>query len=148
MSLFCNKYGKECPNATPQAQSYNCDAWDPRDFLADKTCRHGQRVDSIEKAQEQWLERNKLRAMPKRKPIETPEQPQADAAKQELIRQRLELEQRQTAALEKIAEIMGNIAPMICKALTAIIDFCGDDDACEHCDWATCPKEEDDADRD
>ena len=47
MSWFCNKYGKECPNGTPQAQSYNCAAWDPREILADKTCRHAQLVDNM-----------------------------------------------------------------------------------------------------
>ena len=53
----------------------------------------------------------------------------------------------------RIAAIMENIAPMIHRALAAIIDFYGEDDEeggdacdndCEHCDWATCPKEDDD----
>lgn len=137
MSWFCNKYGKECPHTNSRAQSYNCDAWDPRDFLVDKSCRHAQTVDNMERAKMQWIARNKD-INGKNKRIETPERPKPQPvimnktgeidAKQTAILQRLELEKRQTAALEKIAEIMGEIAPIICKALTAIIDFCGDDE--------------------
>ena len=137
MSLFCNKYGRECPHTNSRAQSYNCDAWDPRDFLADKSCRHAQTVDNMERAKMQWIARNKD-INGKNKRIETPERPKPQPvimnktgeidAKQTAILQRLELEKRQTAALEKIAAIVENIAPMIHRALAAIIDFCGDDD--------------------
>lgn len=137
MSLFCNKYGKECPHTNSRAQSYNCDAWDPRDFLADKSCRHALTVDNMELAKMQWIARNKD-INGKNKRIETPERPKPQPvimnktgeidAKQTAILQRLELEKRQTAALEKIAAIMENVAPMIHRALAAIIDFCGDDD--------------------
>lgn len=137
MSLFCNKYGKECPHTNSRAQSYNCGAWDPRDFLADKSCRHAQTVDNMERAKMQWIARNKD-INGKNRRIETPERPKPQPvimnkageidAKQTAILQRLELEKRQTAALEKIAAIMENVAPMIHRALAAIIDFCGDDD--------------------
>ena len=72
MKYFCDKYGKECPNETPRAQSYNCDAWDPRDFLADKTCRHALTVDNMELAIQQWLAANK-NITGRKKRIETPE---------------------------------------------------------------------------
>lgn len=137
MKYFCDKYGKECPNTTPQAQSYICDAWDPREFLADKTCRHALTVDNMEMAKQQWLAAQKIGPKKKRM-IETPERPAPQPviinkageidAKQTAILQRLELEKRQTAALEKIAAIMENVAPMIHRALAAIIDFCGDDE--------------------
>lgn len=137
MSLFCNKYGKECPHTNSRAQSYNCDAWDPREFLADKSCRHALTVDNMELAKMQWIARNKD-INGKNRRIETPERPKPQPvimnktgeidAKQTAILQRLELEKRQTAALEKIAAIMENVAPMIHRALAAIIDFCGDDD--------------------
>ena len=123
MKYFCDKYGKECPHTNTVSQSYLCEAWDPRDFMADKNCRHGQRVDNIEKAQAQWLERNQLRAIPKRKPIETPEQPQTDAAKQELILQRLELMQRKTAAAEKLAAVAERIAETFEKVEAEIRDI-------------------------
>ena len=64
-----------------------------------------------------------------------------------------EKQEKNDEALMRIAAIMENIAPMIHRALAAIIDFYGEDDEentaadpcdndCEHCDWATCPKEE------
>lgn len=64
-----------------------------------------------------------------------------------------EKQEKNDEALMRIAAIMENIAPMIHRALAAIIDFYGEDDEegddacdndCEHCDWATCPKEDDD----
>lgn len=112
MKYFCDKYGKECPNTTPQAQSYNCDAWDPREFLADKTCRHALTVDNMEMAKQQWLAAQKIGPKKKRR-IETPERPAPQPviinkageidAKQTAILQRLELMRRQTEAQEKLA---------------------------------------------
>lgn len=109
MSYFCDKYGKECPNETPRAQSYNCDAWDPRDFLADKTCRHALTVDNMELAKKQWLAANKIGPRNKKR-IETPERKPVIInkdgeidAKQTAILQRTELMRRQTEALEKLA---------------------------------------------
>lgn len=132
MKYFCDKYGKECPHGSDEAQIYFCDAWDPRDFMVDKNCRHALTVDNMELAKKQWLAANKIGPRNKTR-IETPERKMVIMnkdgeidAKQTAILQRTELMQRQTEALEKIAEIMGNIAPMICKALTAIIDLCGD----------------------
>lgn len=130
MSLFCNKFGKECPHTNSRAQSYNCDAWDPRDFLADKSCRHAQSVDNMERAKMQWIARNKD-INGKNKRIETPERPKPQPvvmnktgeidAKQTAILQRLELEKRQTAALERIAETFERAN----EAITDIADHFG-----------------------
>ena len=109
MKYFCDKYGKECPNGTPRAQSYNCVAWDPRDFLADKTCRHALNVDNMELAKKQWLAANKIGPRnktrietPERKPVIINKDGEIDA-KQTAILQRTELMRRQTEALEKLA---------------------------------------------
>lgn len=109
MKYFCDKYGKECPNETPRAQSYNCDAWDPRDFLADKNCRHALTVDNMELAKKQWLAANKIGPRnktrietPERKPVIMNKDGEIDA-KQTAILQRTELMRRQTEALEKLA---------------------------------------------
>ena len=170
MSYFCDKYGKECPNGTPRAQSYNCVAWDPRDFLADKTCRHALTVDNMDLAIQQWLAANK-NITGRKKRIETPERKPVIMnkdgeidAKQTAILQRTELMRRQTAAQEKLAaeverikDAIADIADHFGLQMAAIIDtldpiaraFRDDEEAaepcdndCEHCDWATCPKEE------
>lgn len=116
MKYFCDKYGKECPNLTPQAQSYNCDAWDPREFLADKTCRHALTVDNMELAKKQWIAANKIGPRNKKR-IETPERKPVIMnkdgeidAKQTAILQRTELMRRQTAAAERIAKALETIA--------------------------------------
>ena len=138
MSLFCNKYGKECPHTNSRAQSYNCDAWDPRDFLADKSCRHAQTVDNMERAKMQWIARNKD-INGKNKRIETPERPKPQPvimnkageidAKQTAILQRLELMRRQTEAQEKLAaeverikDAIADIADHFGLQMAAIID--------------------------
>jgi len=132
MKYFCDKYGKECPNTTPQAQSYNCDAWDPREFLADKTCRHALTVDNMEIAKQQWLAAQKIGPKKKRR-IETPERPEPQPviinkageidAKQTAILQRLELMQRQTAAAEKLAAVAERIAETFEKVEAEIRDI-------------------------
>lgn len=138
MKYFCDKYGKECPNTTPQAQSYNCDAWDPREFLADKTCRHALTVDNMEMAKQQWLAAQKIGPKKKRR-IETPERPAPQPviikktgeidAKQTAILQRLELLRRQTEAQEKLAaeverikDAIADIADHFGLQMAAIID--------------------------
>lgn len=143
MSLFCNKYGKECPHTNSRAQSYNCDAWDPRDFLADKSCRHAQTVDNMERAKMQWIARNKD-INGKNKRIETPERPKPQPvmnktgeidAKQTAILQRLELEKRQTAAAEQIARehedtrtVLVHNLDRIATALEKLAGWFGDDE--------------------
>lgn len=132
MKYFCDKYGKECPNLTPQAQSYNCDAWDPREFLADKTCRHALTVDNMEMEKQQWLAAQKIGTKKKRR-IETPERPAPKPiiinkageidAKQTAILQRLELMQRQTAAAEKLAAVAERIAETLEKVNAEITDI-------------------------
>ena len=119
MKRFCDKYGKECPYSTPQAQSYNCDAWDPRELLADKTCRHALTVDNMELAKKQWLAANKIGPRNKKR-IETPERNPVIMnkdgeidAKQTAILQRLELEKRQTAALERLADTFEKVGAEI-----------------------------------
>lgn len=163
MSYFCNKYGKECPNGTPRAQSYNCDAWNPRDFLADKTCRHALTVDNMELAIQQWLAANKIGPRNKKR-IETPERNPVIMnkdgeidAKQTAILQRTELMRRQTETMEKMCEAITDIADAFRAKMEKLLDtlepiaraFRDDDETsepcdndCEHCDWATCPKEE------
>ena len=138
MKYFCDKYGKECPNLTPQAQSYNCDAWDPREFLADKTCRHALTVDNMEMAKQQWLAAQKIGPKKKRR-IETPERPAPQPviinkageidAKQTALLQRLELMRRQTEAQEKLAaeverikDAIADIADHFGLQMAAIID--------------------------
>lgn len=138
MKYFCDKYGKECPDKTPQAQSYNCDAWDPREFLADKTCRHALTVDNMEMAKQQWLAAQKIGPKKKRR-IETPERPAPQPviinkageidAKQTAILQRLELMRRQTEAHEKhaalveqIKDAIADIADHFGLQIAAIID--------------------------
>ena len=98
MKYFCDKYGKECPNTTPQAQSYNCDAWDPREFLADKTCRHALTVDNMEMAKQQWLAAQKIGPKKKRR-IETPERP---APQPVIINKAVEIDAKQTAILQRL----------------------------------------------
>lgn len=144
MSLFCNKYGKECPHTNSLAQSYNCDAWDPRDFLADKSCRHAQTVDNMERAKMQWIARNKD-INGKNRRIETPERPKPQPvimnkageidAKQTAILQRLELEKRQTAAAEQIARehedtrtVLVHNLDRIATALEKLAGWFGDDE--------------------
>ena len=144
MSLFCNKYGKECPHTNSRAQSYNCDAWDPRDFLADKSCRHAQTVDNMERAKMQWIARNKD-INGKNRRIETPERPRPNPvimnktgeidAKQTAILQRLELEKRQTAAAEQIARehedtrtVLVHNLDRIATALEKLAGWFGDDE--------------------
>ena len=144
MSLFCNKYGKECPHTNSRAQSYNCDAWDPRDFLADKSCRHALTVDNMELAKMQWIARNKD-INGKNKRIETPERPKPQPvimnktgeidAKQTAILQRLELEKRQTAAAEQIARehedtrtVLVHNLDRIATALEKLAGWFGDDE--------------------
>ena len=144
MSWFCNKYGKECPHTNSRAQSYNCDAWDPRDFLADKSCRHAQTVDNMERAKMQWIARNKD-INGKNKRIETPERPKPQPvimnktgeidAKQTAILQRLELEKRQTAAAEQIARehedtrtVLVHNLDRIATALEKLAGWFGDDE--------------------
>lgn len=144
MSLFCNKYGKECPHTNSRAQSYNCDAWDPRDFLADKSCRHAQTVDNMERAKMQWIARNKD-INGKNRRIETPERPKPQPvimnkageidAKQTAILQRLELEKRQTAAAEQIARehedtrtVLVHNLDRIATALEKLAGWFGDDE--------------------
>ena len=144
MSLFCNKYGKECPHTNSRAQSYNCDAWDPRDFLADKSCRHAQTVDNMERAKMQWIARNKD-INGKNKRIETPERPKPQPvimnktgeidAKQTAILQRLELEKRQIAATEQIARehedtrtVLVHNLDRIATALEKLAGWFGDDE--------------------
>ena len=135
MSLFCNKYGKECPHTNSRAQSYNCDAWDPRDFLADKTCRHALTVDNMELAKKQWLAANKIGPRNKKR-IETPERKPVIMnkdgeidEKQTAILQRLELMRRQTKAQEKLAaeverikDAIADIADHFGLQMAAIID--------------------------
>ena len=135
MKYFCDKYGMECPNLTPQAQSYNCDAWDPREFLADKTCRHALTVDNMELAKKQWLAANKIGPRNKKR-IETPELKPVIMnktgeidAKQTAILQRLELMQRQTEAQEKLAaeverikDAIADIADHFGLQMAALID--------------------------
>ena len=135
MSKFCDKYGKECPNETPRSQSYNCDAWDPREFLEDKTCRHALTVDNMELAKKQWLAANKIGHRNKKR-IETPElkpvimnkDGEIDA-KQTAILQRTELMRRQTEAQEKLAaeverikDAIADIADHFGLQMAAIID--------------------------
>ena len=135
MKYFCDKYGKECPNETPRAQSYNCDAWDPREFLADKTCRHALTVDNMELAKKQWLAANKI-GLRNKKHIETPERKPVIMnkdgeidAKQTAILQRTELMRRQTEAQEKLAaeverikDAIADIADHFGLQMAAIID--------------------------
>lgn len=133
MSWFCNKLGTACKFKTEDEQSIHCEHWDPVNFLCNDKCRHCQNVDNLELARHQWAQRQRLNA-PKNKRTETPERPipmliNKDGeilVKETLAKERIELMRRQAAALEKIAAIMENVAPMIHRALAAIIDFCGD----------------------
>ena len=109
MKYFCDKYGKECPHGSDEAQIYFCDAWDPRDFMVDKICRHALTVDNMELAKKQWLAANKIGPRnktrietPERKPVIINKDGEIDA-KQTAILQRTELMRRQTEALEKLA---------------------------------------------
>ena len=129
MRRFCDKYGKECPNETPQAQSYNCDAWDPRDFLADKTCRHALTVDNMELAKKQWLAANRIGPRNKKR-IETPEMKPVIMnkdgeidAKQTAILQRTELMRRQTEALEKLASAAARITDRWAKVFEDVSEL-------------------------
>lgn len=118
MNLFCNKYGKECPHTNSRAQSYNCDAWDPREFLADKSCRHALTVDNMELAKMQWIARNKD-INGKNKRTETPERPMLInkdgeiLVKETLAKERIEMMRRQAAAAEKMAEVSQHMATVI-----------------------------------
>ena len=129
MSLFCNKYGKECPHGSDEAQIYFCDAWDPRDFLADKNCRHALTVDNMELAKKQWLAANRIGPCNKKR-IETPERKPVIMnkdgeidAKQTAILQRTELMQRQTAAQERLAAMAERIAETFEKVSAEITDI-------------------------
>ena len=135
MKYFCDKYGKECPHGSDEAQIYFCDAWDPRDFLADKNCRHALTVDNMELAKKQWLAANKIGPRNKKR-IETPERKPVILnkdgeidAKQTAILQRTELMRRQTEAQEKLAEeverikdAIADIADHFGLQMAAIID--------------------------
>lgn len=135
MKYFCDVYGKECPHGSDEAQIYFCDAWDPRDFLADKNCRHALTVDNMELAKKQWLAANKIGPRNKKR-IETPElkpvimnkDGEIDA-KQTAILQRTELMRRQTEAQEKLAagverikDAIADIADHFGLQMAAIID--------------------------
>ena len=127
MSYFCNKYGKECPHGSYEAQIYFCDAWDPRDFMVDKICRHALTVDNMELAKKQWLAANKIGPRNKKR-IETPERKPVIMnkdgeinAKQTAILQRTELMRRQTATMERLADTFEKVN----EAITDIADHFG-----------------------
>lgn len=128
MKYFCDKYCKECPHGSDEAQIYFCDAWDPRDFMVDKICRHALTVDNMELAKKQWLAANKIGPRnktrietPERKPVIINKDGEIDA-KQTAILQRTELMRRQTEALEKMFEAITDIADAYRAKMEKLLD--------------------------
>ena len=125
---FCSKKGTACPCKSVNEQVAYCEFWDPRDVLADKTCRHWYKVDNIELAEKQHAAAAQGRQTSSRKTAwpgttsaRTPEDSLLVNKKGEILvnesiaKARIDKMAREAAAVERIATALEKIANALGK---------------------------------
>lgn len=125
---FCNKKGTACPCRNVNEQIAYCEFWDPRDVLADKTCRHWYKVDNIELAEKQHAAAAQVRKTSSRKTAwpgsstaRTPEgvflvnKTGEILVNESIAKARIDKMAREAAAVERIATALEKIANALGK---------------------------------
>ena len=119
----CKKKGITCPYTTVNQQVVNCENWDPRDFMCDDTCRHA-RTAAEQAAAGAKSTTVRMTAWPGTTSARTPEdmllvrKTNENTTKETVARIRIEQMKRQTAAAERIAAALEDIANAIRKGGT------------------------------